>query len=99
MKAAMLSTRIRFALLTVALLLLGNASAVRSPMPPPTPNMPNEQALGFYAAGKLVGATALPAQGPGFVKIFQPRNRAFGTQQMIRVLKQVSRKLATTYPE
>jgi penicillin-insensitive murein DD-endopeptidase len=56
-----------------------------------------EQAVGFYASGKLTNADELPMSGPGFIKIFQPRNRNWATFDMIQVLTSVSEAMTNKF--
>lgn len=57
----------------------------------PTPGPP--QSIGFYTAGCLQGAQALPPDGPGYEAIRLSRNRTWGQPVMIDFIKTLSEKV------
>ena len=58
----------------------------------------DEQAIGSYAKGSLKNATAMDLSGFGFIKIAQPRNRHWGTRDLVEVLEQTARWMASLFP-
>lgn len=62
--------------------------------PPPT----GEQALRHYNSGALRNPTVLPLEGPGFVKIFRPRGRVFGTQEIVDLIESLATKMQELFP-
>src|SRR5215471_4463023 len=76
----------------VSLLLLIACAAfdwadVKTPTPGPT------QSLGFYSAGCLQGAQALPLDGPGYEAIRISRNRYWGQPVMLEYIQFLSAKI------
>ncbi len=57
-----------------------------------------EQAKGFYSGGSLLNPNELPLEGFGFVKLFRPRNRGFGTFDLITLLQETSAQLQLLHP-
>lgn len=57
-----------------------------------------EQAKGFYSNGSLMNPNELPLEGFGFVKLFRPRNRGFGTFDLITLLQETSAQLQLLHP-
>jgi len=57
-----------------------------------------EQAVNFYSRGTLVEGDVLPAEGAGFVKIHRPRNRGYGSYDLLEIIKDVSSRLQALYP-
>ena len=62
-------------------------STVTTPAPGPT------QSIGFYSAGCLQGATALPLDGPGYEAIRVSRNRYWGQPVTIDYITQLSERM------
>lgn len=59
-----------------------------------------EQSIGSYATdGKLVRADNLKLESEGLVKIFRPRNRGFGSLDLISFLENSARELKRQHPE
>lgn len=56
------------------------------------------QSIGFYADGSLKNADPLPLEGEGFVKIVRPRQRKFGSYDLVYVLTQSAKSLQEKYP-
>jgi penicillin-insensitive murein endopeptidase len=57
-----------------------------------------EQAVGFYSNGKLLNPHELPLEGFGFVKLFRPRNRGYGTYDLVTLLQETAAKLQLLHP-
>lgn len=57
------------------------------------------RAIGSYANGSLVGAMSLPNEETGFLKLFLPRNRGFGTKILQDTLLTLSRKNLDRFPD
>jgi penicillin-insensitive murein endopeptidase len=57
-----------------------------------------EQAKGFYSSGNLLNPNNLPLEGFGFVKLFRPRSRGFGTFDLITLLQETSAQLQLLHP-
>ena len=57
-----------------------------------------DQAIGFYSQGSLRHPTPLPDQGPGFLHLFLPRHRGYGSEGMIEILKKAALELALRFP-
>ncbi len=62
-------------------------STVTTPAPGPT------QSIGFYSAGCLQGAKALPLDGPGYEAIRVSRNRYWGQPVTIDYISQLSERM------
>src|SRR3954465_14609529 len=90
-----LNKMMRFAIpLLAAILSISSASAqdwatVSTPSPGPT------QSIGFYTAGCLQGAQALPLEGPGYEAIRVSRNRYWGQPRMIDTITALGTKVRT----
>lgn len=56
-----------------------------------------EQAYEYYSHGHLSLAARLPLEGPGWVKLFQPRARLWGTDQLVQVIQKVALYLESTF--
>lgn len=52
-----------------------------------------DQAHGFYSKGSLKNADAIGWEGPGFVKIFRPRERRYATHDMVYILNYTANKM------
>jgi penicillin-insensitive murein endopeptidase len=61
---------------------------VRTPLSGPP------QAIGSYAAGCLIGATALPLSGPGYQVMRPSRNRYYGHPTLIAFVERLGRQVA-----
>ncbi len=59
---------------------------------------PTGQVLGAYTQGRLAGAAALPADGPGFVHLFGERNRQFGSEGLVRLLEGIAGAMTDAFP-
>ncbi len=57
-----------------------------------------EQAIGFYANGSLINASALPDQGDGFVKLFRSRNRPWGTDDILSLFQWTAAEMQKRFP-
>jgi len=57
-----------------------------------------EQAVGSYSNGKLINANRLESDGPGFLKIFLPRDRGYGTSDWLEIMGYVTAEMAQRYP-
>src|SRR5580698_2433747 len=82
----------RFLVPLLALLCGGPVAAadwptVTTPTPGPT------QSIGFYSAGCLQGAQALPLDGPGYEAIRISRNRYWGQPVTLRFIETLSEKI------
>src|SRR5258708_5406924 len=82
----------RFLVPLLALLCAGPAVAadwptVTTPSPGPT------QSIGFYSAGCLQGAKALPLDGPGYEAIRVSRNRYWGQPVTLQFIETLSEKV------
>jgi penicillin-insensitive murein endopeptidase len=73
----------------IAAFLCGGAdwTTVKTPSPGPT------QSIGFYSAGCLQGAKALPLDGPGYEAIRISRNRYWGQPVTLRFIEMLSDKI------
>src|SRR5476649_759483 len=73
----------------IAAFLCGGAdwTTVATPAPGPT------QSIGFYTAGCLQGAQALPFDGPGYEAIRLSRNRYWGQPVTLRFIETLTEKL------
>src|SRR5690606_13855681 len=61
---------------------------------------PKNQAVNFYAQkGMLVNANALEMVGPGFYKIMAPRQRHYGSYDLISVIKYAAQAIKKIYPD
>ena len=60
-------------------------------------NRPSE-AIGHYARGKIKDASELPNEGHGFVKILRPRNRGYGTDELISFIQEISFDFKVLFP-
>ena len=60
---------------------------VKTPSPGPT------QSIGFYTAGCLQGAQALPLDGPGYEAIRISRNRYWGQPVTLQFIQTLSQKI------
>lgn len=63
------------------------------------PDHPEEQALGYYSKGSLVQSSEMDLAGDGFVKIFRPRLRQFGSAELIHIITTAAAKIQEEYPE
>ncbi len=57
-----------------------------------------EQAIGFYASGKLINAFEFPFDGEGFLKIQRPRKRHYGTYDLIEVVRVAAKMIKDGFP-
>jgi len=86
---------VSFVVSLIALVFCGNTgrlaaadwSTVTTPAPGPT------QSIGFYSAGCLQGAKALPLDGPGYEAIRVSRNRYWGQPVTIDYITQLSERM------
>jgi penicillin-insensitive murein endopeptidase len=58
-----------------------------------------EQSVRFYTAGSLVNPSTLPLEGVGLLKVFDYRNRRYGTFEMINMIQTVAMEMATEFPK
>src|SRR5215212_9110398 len=84
-----LNKMMRFAIPLLAALLCCAADwgDVATPAPGPT------QSIGFYTAGCLQGAQALPLEGPGYEAIRVSRNRYWGQPVTVDFIKRFSEQV------
>lgn len=54
---------------------------------------------GFYSNGSIQNAVQLSDSGDGFIKLFVPRNRAWGSQEIISMIIDSSAELRQKHPE
>jgi penicillin-insensitive murein DD-endopeptidase len=57
-----------------------------------------DQAKKFYSSGGIAFADVLPLEGFGFVKLYHPRNRGYGSFDLVEILKDAAAKLQTAFP-
>jgi penicillin-insensitive murein DD-endopeptidase len=57
-----------------------------------------EQAVGFYSDGKLVNPDKLALSGAGWVKVFQPRDRGYGTFDLLKIIMDAAKTMRHEYP-
>lgn len=57
-----------------------------------------EQAIGSPANGRLRNATALPAEGAGYIKLFRSRHRQWGTSELVRLVESVAARMSEESP-
>src|SRR4051812_37928745 len=57
-----------------------------------------EQAVGFYSQGSLLNASQFDLAGPGYVKIFRPRDRLYATSDLIAVIESAAIKVQAAFP-
>src|SRR3990167_8828962 len=62
-------------------------------VPGPAPGSP--QVIGFYSAGCIQGARALPSEGPGYEAIRLSRNRNWGHPVTLDFIKRFSDQMRT----
>lgn len=55
-------------------------------------------AVGFYSSGKVRYAERFADAGPGYLKLFQPRNRGWATRSLINVITGAAAVVAQQYP-
>jgi penicillin-insensitive murein endopeptidase len=61
---------------------------------------PPGQVSGFYSRqGALSDATAIAPEGPGFVHLFESRDRRYGSQGLIELLERSAAEIARLHPE
>src|ERR1051326_7329070 len=83
-----------FASLLVVVLCCGadwSAAADWSTVSTPAPGPP--QSIGFYSAGCLQGAQALPLDGPGYEAIRISRNRYWGQPMMLEFIQELAQRI------
>ena len=73
--------------------------ALQPVMPPAQVHEPAGQVVGFYSHGNLSSATALPLEGPGYVHLFQPRQRHFGSEGLVGLIESVAGELAARFTD
>lgn len=54
--------------------------------------------VGYYSDGTLTNGVSLPESGPGYMKLFIPRNRGWGTQEMIDMIIRSSADMNNKFP-
>ncbi|MDX1655689.1 MAG: penicillin-insensitive murein endopeptidase, partial [Candidatus Competibacteraceae bacterium] len=79
-------------ILIVLLALLGGSTAGADWAAVSKPTVQSPQAHGFYSAGCLAGAEALPAAGPGYRVMRRSRNRYYGHPTLIRLVEALGRQ-------
>lgn len=83
---------------TILVPILLTASTTQASIDDPSQG-PLEQARGSYASGTLVNALNFGLSGDGFLKLFQPRDRGYGTFDLIYVIKTAAAKIRRDFPE
>jgi penicillin-insensitive murein endopeptidase len=58
----------------------------------------HEQVRKFYSGGSLFNADLLPAEGFGYVKIHRPRQRGYGSFDLVEILKDAAAKMQIAFP-
>lgn len=83
-----------------ALLMVFISMAKAQVIQPGFPNIdgPKPQAFGFYSRGHLEDADELPEEGFGFVHLFRPRGRYYGTYDLVEILKYTAGQIALAFP-
>ncbi len=56
------------------------------------------QAVGFYSKGSLLNAALLPPQSEAHSVLFRPRNRSWGTHELLELLNTVSMAMRKEFP-
>jgi penicillin-insensitive murein DD-endopeptidase len=92
------SSRSISGLLISGLLIAGLTSITAQGRETGTQNPGLEQALGFYSRGSLIHANRMEDVGPGFLKLYLPRNRAFASSDLVKILKDAAAQLSSEYP-
>jgi penicillin-insensitive murein DD-endopeptidase len=59
---------------------------------------PDGQIVGFYTNGKIIGAAAIPLEGLGLLKLFQPRNRHYASTDLISLLLWTAETISAGFP-
>ncbi len=54
--------------------------------------------IGYYSEGILKNGVRLPDQGPGFMKLFLHRNRAWGTREMVDAITKTTLQMDRLFP-
>lgn len=54
--------------------------------------------MGYYSSGSLINGVSLPDSGPGYMKLFLQRKRAWGTQEMINMIIRSAADMNSTFP-
>lgn len=57
-----------------------------------------EQVEGFYSKGTLKNASMLPEVGPGFIRLFLPRDRGYGSLSLVELLQEVALDVNQLFP-
>lgn len=57
-----------------------------------------EQAVGFYSDGTLTHPSELASQGYGFLKLFLPRDRAYGSEELLNLIRFAASGMRLSHP-
>ncbi|MCO5144431.1 MAG: penicillin-insensitive murein endopeptidase [Oligoflexia bacterium] len=57
-----------------------------------------DQAIRFYSKGTLKSADSVSLEGFGYVKLFRPRERHYGTYDLTKIIETTSGQLRELYP-
>lgn len=80
----------------------GEPNQIEILSPSTDPNDPSqgevEQSRGFYSNGSVVSSSALPLEGRGYIKIMRPRERWFGSTDLIYLITQSAKQMAAQFP-
>lgn len=57
-----------------------------------------EQAIGFFSHGDLINSSSLPFESHGILKIMRGRNRAYATDDLVRILVDAANTIALDFP-
>ena len=55
--------------------------------------------IGYYSSGSLTNGVGLPDSGPGYMKLFLQRHRAWGTQEMITMIIRSAADMNKLFPD
>ena len=60
---------------------------------------PPSEIEGFYTKGRIIHATGLPDSGPGFLHLFRPRDRGWGSSKLVALLEGSAHFVQEEFPE
>lgn len=67
-------------------------------LPPFDPDLGSALAVGFYSSGSLKNAEDFPDSGPGFYKLFLPRDRGWATRSLINIITKAAADVLAQLP-
>ena len=73
-------------------------TGVADPVPSDVTFVDHSNAVGFYSDGSIEKAGTLPDSGPGFLKIFRLRTRAYGTETLVRTISLAASAWRAEFP-